>query len=115
MRDDEPVDHVEVGRVAAVHARDDAVLDDELGLGIIRPVRRHEPELGKRRDELLEWRSRVARDAKRAARHGQQPAIGVRGAASRTNAAVFDAPKPSSRTAHSSSSSAVARPGRSAV
>ena len=58
---DESVDHVEVGRVAAVHARDDAVLDDELGLGIIRPVRRHEPELGKRRDELLEVRGRASR------------------------------------------------------
>ena len=54
VRDDEAVDDVEVGRVAAVHARDDAVLDDELRLGVVRPVRRDEPELGQRRDELLE-------------------------------------------------------------
>ena len=48
VRDEEAVDHVEVGRVASVHPRDDAVGDDELGLGIVRPVRRDEPELGQR-------------------------------------------------------------------
>ena len=53
MRDEEAVDDVELGRGAAVHPRDDAVLDDELRLGVVRPVRRDEPELGQRRDELL--------------------------------------------------------------
>ena len=54
VRDDEAVDDVELGRLAAVHAHDDAVLDDELRLGVVRPVRRDQPELGQRRDELLE-------------------------------------------------------------
>ena len=53
VRDDEAVDHVEVGCVAAVHASDDAVVDDELRLGIVRPVRGDETELGQRRDERL--------------------------------------------------------------
>ncbi len=54
MRHDEAVDDVEVGGVAAVHPRDGAVLDDELRLRVVRPVGGDEPELGKRRDELLE-------------------------------------------------------------
>ena len=53
VRDDEPVDHVEVGSAAAVHADDAPLDDDELGLRVVRPVRRHEAELRKRRDELL--------------------------------------------------------------
>ena len=65
VRDDEAVDDVEVGRAAAVHARDDSVLDDELRLRIVRPVRRDEPELGQRRDELLEVE--IARRARREA------------------------------------------------
>ena len=36
MRDEEAVDHVEVGRSATVHPHDDAVLDHELGLRIVR-------------------------------------------------------------------------------
>ncbi len=51
--DEEPVDHVEVLRVAPVHPHDDAVRYHQLGLGIVRPVRRDEPELGERRDDQL--------------------------------------------------------------
>ena len=54
MRDDEAVDDVELGRITAVHPRDDPVLDDEPRLGVVRPVRGDQPELGQRRDELLE-------------------------------------------------------------
>ena len=54
VRDDEAVDDVELGSVAAVHPRDDPVLDDEPRLGVVRPVRRDQPELGQRRDELFE-------------------------------------------------------------
>ena len=53
VRDEEAVDHVEVGRRSPVHPRHDPVLDDELRLGVVRPVRRHEPELGQRRHEQL--------------------------------------------------------------
>ncbi len=53
VRDDEPVDHVEVGGRAPVHPDDDPVLDDELRLGVVRPAGCDEPELGERGDELL--------------------------------------------------------------
>ena len=53
VRDEEAVDHVELGRGPAVQARDDAVLDDELGLRVLRAVRRDETELGQRRDQEL--------------------------------------------------------------
>ena len=54
VSDDEAIDDVEVGGIAAVHAHDATVLDDELRLGVVRPVRRDEAELGERRhDQLL--------------------------------------------------------------
>ena len=52
--DDEAVDDVEVRGLASVHARDDPVHDDQLRLRVVRPVRGDQPELGQRRDELLE-------------------------------------------------------------
>ena len=97
---------------------DDPVLDDELRLGVVRAVRRHEPELGQRRHEqlapqlLLGARGEAARaDAQAPAR----PLSAYAAAASRTKAAVRGALQPSSRSAHSSSSAGVERPGRSAV
>ena len=66
VRDDEAVDDVEVGGVAAVDARRRRRPRDELRLGIVRPVHRDQPELGDRRDELLAAGARaLARDAKR--------------------------------------------------
>ena len=53
VRDEEAVDDVEVAGGTAVHPHDDAVLDHELGLRVVRAVRRDEPELGVRRDEQL--------------------------------------------------------------
>ena len=53
VSDDEAVDDVEVGSVAAVHAHHDAVLDDELRHGVARPIRRDQAELRVRRDEQL--------------------------------------------------------------
>ena len=46
--DEEAVDHVELRGGLSVHARHDAVLDHELGLGIVRAVHRDEAELGRR-------------------------------------------------------------------
>ena len=76
---DEPVDHVEVGCVAAVHARDDAVLDDELGLGIVGPFAATSPSSGSGETSCSRCRSRVAREANRAG-YGiaQQTPLGVR-------------------------------------
>ena len=53
MRDEEPVDHVELGGGAAIHPHDGAVLDHELRLGVVRAVRRDEAELGQRCHEQL--------------------------------------------------------------
>ena len=53
MRDDEAVDDVEVGRGPPVHPHDAAVLDDELGLGVVRAVRGDETELRQRCDDQL--------------------------------------------------------------
>ena len=44
---------VEIGGVPAVHPRDDAVHDLELGNRIVGPVGSDEPELWERRHELL--------------------------------------------------------------
>ena len=86
------VDDVEVGRAAAVHPDDHTIHDDELWLGIVRPIRGDEPELGERRDELLEVK--IARRARgeAAASHGaRSPRSAYATAASRTKAAVFEA------------------------
>ena len=53
VRDEEAVDHVELGRGPPVHPHDDSVLDDELRLGVVRAVQRDEAELGRRRHEHL--------------------------------------------------------------
>ena len=59
--DDEAVDDVEVGCVPAVHAHDDAVLDDELRRGIPRPVRRDEAQLRVRARRAAPCGGRAAR------------------------------------------------------
>ena len=98
-----------------VHPRDDAVLDHELGLGVVRAVHRDEAELGRRRDQhlapqlLLGPRREPA--AAGALRHRRALARAYATAASRTKAAVRGASQSSSRTAHSSSSAGVERPG----
>ena len=51
--DEEAVDHVELGLGPPVQPHDAAVLDDELRLGIVRPVHRDEPELRQRAHEQL--------------------------------------------------------------
>ena len=53
VRDEEAVDDVELGRGPPVHPHDDAVLDDELRLGVVRAVQRDEAELRRRRHEHL--------------------------------------------------------------
>ena len=78
MRDDEAVDDVEVRGRASVHAGDGAVLEHELGLGIVRPVRRDEAELrGAARRASRDRRSRSSRDANRRLRIGEEPSLGV--------------------------------------
>ena len=78
VRDDEAVDDVEVGGGAAVHARDDAVLDDELRLGSFGPFAATSPSSGNGETSCSSWRSRVARDAKRRLAIREQPSLGVR-------------------------------------
>ncbi len=53
VRHDEAVDHVEIRRGASVQAHDDAVLDEQLRLGVAGPSGSHEAELGMRRHEQL--------------------------------------------------------------
>ena len=116
VRDDEAVDDVELGGVATVHARDDAVLDDELGLRVVRPVGRDEPELGQRRDELLEVEVAGRARGEAAATH-PRAALALRTPRQpRARRQPSSAPRAHrGATAHSSSSAAVARRGRSAV
>ena len=64
--DQEAVDDVEVGGGLPVHPRDDAVLDHELGLGVVRPVHRDEAELGCGVISISRRSSFAARDANRA-------------------------------------------------
>jgi len=71
VRDDEAVDHVELGRSATVHAGDDAVHDDELGRRIVRPIRSHEAELGQWRHELLAVQLPLVARLETLATHGQ--------------------------------------------
>ena len=70
VRDEEAVDHVEVRSIAAVEPHDAAVLDDELRLGVGRPVGGDEPQLGPRLDEHLppQLRFLARREAPAAAR-----------------------------------------------
>ena len=86
-------------------------VDDELGLGVVRAVRGDEPELGQRRDELLEVE--IARRARREAAASHRRAAPARRRPRPPRARTprsSSAPWPSSRDAHSSSSAAVARP-----
>ena len=93
MRDEEAVDDVEVRRRTPVHPRDRAVVDAELGHRVVRPVGRHEAQLGQRRDELLEVELAAVARLEAAATH--EPAVlapCTPSAASRTNAPVRFAP-----------------------
>ena len=75
VRDEEAVDHVEVRSVAAVEPHDAAVLDDELRLGVGRPVGGDEPELGPRLHEKLapQLRRLACREARAPARVRHPP------------------------------------------
>ena len=106
VRDEEAVDHVEVGGVAAVHAPDDAVDDDQLGLGIVRPVRRDQAELGHRRDDQLAAQLLLGARAEAVGVLRRQGALARRTRRwprARTRRSRL-APQPSSWTAHCSSS-----------
>ena len=96
VRDEEAVDHVELGRGPAVHAHDDAVLDHELGLRVVRSVQRDETELRQRRHEQLA--PELLRGARRETGGSAQTPTSLRStyaaAASRTKAAVAAHPSP---------------------
>ncbi len=78
MRDDEAVDDVELRCGSPVHADDDALLDDELGLRIEWPVGRDQAELGQRRDERLAVEVALSRETNRRLRIGEEPSFRVR-------------------------------------
>ena len=92
---------------------DDAVLDDELRLGIVRPVQRDEPELRQRasRAARAEAPSPRARRSGRTRSATDEPPLHVGGRRPRGRKRPSrGASQPSSRRAHSSSSAAVERP-----
>ena len=78
VRDDEAVDHVELGGCAAVHADDGAVLDHELGRSdrAARPPATR-PSSGSGETSVSRWRSRCSREVKRRLRIGEEPSFGV--------------------------------------
>ena len=95
---DEPVDDVEVLGAAAVHRHHPAVLDLEPRLRVVRPVHRDQPELRVGRDQDLapELAPLARGEALRPPRAHPSPAgraAAYAVAASRTNAAVSEAPE----------------------